>query len=162
VAQDNLRREAQSRGIDPERLINAPHAEMDMHIARHRLAGLFLDTLDYNAHSTASDALWAGLPMLTLPGATFASRVASSLAKAAGTPETVVASLQDYEDLAVALAQDETRLAALKQKLVEGRDTCALFDTQRFTRNIETAYRTMIERARKGENPAPMVVQGLD
>ena len=114
----------------PSVLIFASHVDMDVHIARHRLAGLFLDTLDYNAHSTASDALWAGLPVLTLPGATFASRVAASLAKAAGTPETIVASLQAYEDLAVALAQDEARLAALKQKLVEGRDSCALFDTK--------------------------------
>lgn len=160
TAQDNLRREAQARGIAAERLIFTTQVETDLHMARYRLAGLFLDTLDYNAHTTASDALWNGLPVLTLPGATFASRVAASLVKAAGTPETIVTSLAEYEELAVALAQDEAGLAALKQRLVEGRSSCALFDTQRFARHIETAYRLMLERARKGERPAPLAIAG--
>lgn len=148
---DNLRREAGAAGIDATRLIFAPFAPNEVHLARYRLADVFLDTLDYNAHTTASDALWMALPVVTLPGATFASRVAASLVKAAGTPETIVASLQDYEDLAVALATDDSRLAALRQKLDSGRASCALFDTTRFARHIEAAYRAMAERARKGE-----------
>jgi predicted O-linked N-acetylglucosamine transferase (SPINDLY family) len=141
AASRNLRREAKALGIAPERLIFAGRANLDAHLARHRLADLFLDTLPYNAHTSASDALWAGLPLITCLGETFAGRVAASLLRAAGLPELVTESLGDYEALASSLARDPAMLSALKAKLVH---TCAaspLFDTARFTRNLEAVYR---------------------
>jgi predicted O-linked N-acetylglucosamine transferase (SPINDLY family) len=114
---------------------------------------LFLDTLPYNAHTTASDALWAGLPVLTCMGRSFASRVAASLLHAAGLPELVTHSLADYEALAMSLAADPARLKEYKQQLDENRRTCALFDTARFTRHIEAAYMRMWEIHQRGEGP---------
>lgn len=144
TAAANLRREAQQRGIASGRLIFAPKMPNADHLARHRLADLFLDNLPCNAHTTASDALYAGLPVLTCMGNTFAGRVAASLLQAAGLPELITQSLQEYEQLALQLARDPQKLAALKTKLAQNRDTCALFDTQKFTRNIEAAYRDML------------------
>jgi protein O-GlcNAc transferase len=149
----NLKREARARGIDPQRLIFAPRALPAEHLARQRLADLFLDTLPYGAHTTASDALWVGLPVLTLLGTTFAGRVGASLLHAAGLPELVTHSAEEYETLALKLARDSAALAALKSKLVQNRDTCALFDTKRFTRNLEAAYHQMWERQQRGEAP---------
>jgi predicted O-linked N-acetylglucosamine transferase (SPINDLY family) len=140
AAKDNLRREAAKAGIAPERLVFAPRLPLADHMARHRLADLFLDTLPYNAHTTASDALWTGLPVLTCRGETFAGRVAASLLTAVGMPELITASLAEYEALALTLANDPSRIAALKQKLAANRDTAPLFDTGRFARNIEAAY----------------------
>ena len=117
AAPRNLRREAAARGVAPERLVFAPRIEAADHLARHRLADLFLDTLPYNAHTTASDALWAGLPVLTCLGTTFAGRVAASLLQAIGLPELITHSLDEYEALALQLARDETRLFELKRKL---------------------------------------------
>jgi predicted O-linked N-acetylglucosamine transferase (SPINDLY family) len=131
------------------------------HLARVRLADLFLDTLYYNAHTTAADALWAGVPVLTRPGATFASRVAGSLLGAVGLPELITTSLTDYEALAVALARDPQRLAGVRQKLARNRDVCPLFDTARFTRHIEAAYTTMWQRAECGERPQSFAVDPL-
>src|SRR5207244_3040228 len=139
-AEANLQREAQARGVDPGRLVFAGRLKVDEHLARHRLAGVFLDTLPYNAHTTASDALWAGLPVLTCQGSAFAARVASSLLHAVGLPELVTQSPADYEALALALATDAARLDAIREKLARNRDTHPLFDTDRFRRHIEAAY----------------------
>jgi protein O-GlcNAc transferase len=162
-APKNLCREAQARGIAADRLVFAPRVPLNEdHLARVRLADLFLDTLYYNAHTTAADALWAGVPVLTRPGATFASRVAGSLLKAIGLPELITTSLADYEALAVALARDPQRLAAVRQKLARNRDVCPLFDTARFTRHIEAAYTTMWQRAELGEPPQSFGVDPIE
>jgi predicted O-linked N-acetylglucosamine transferase (SPINDLY family) len=151
AVRNNLAREAVMRGVLPDRLVWAPRLPPAHHLARHRLADLFLDTRPYNAHTTASDALWAGLPVLTCPGVTFASRVAASLLHAAGLPELVTASLADYEALALRLASDPAALTALRAKLAANRLTTPLFDSARFTRHLEAAYRRMWEMRRAGE-----------
>ena len=158
AAPRNLRQEAAARGIAPERLVFARRIKPDEHLARHRLADLFLDTLPCNAHTTASDALWAGLPVLTCLGTTFAGRVAASLLHAIGLPELITVTMEEYEALALQLARDETRLAELKRKLVVHRETFPLFDTDRFRRHIEEAYVTMWERSQRGEPPAAFAV----
>jgi protein O-GlcNAc transferase len=149
----NLRLEAEKRGVAPERLIFAPKANVADHLARHRLADLCLDTLPYNAHTTASDALWAGLPVLTCLGETFAGRVAASLLKAIGLDALITSTFAEYEALALRLAGDPVHLAALKDRLIRNRDRSPLFDTQSATRHIETAYQTMAEIARRHEKP---------
>ena len=156
----NLRREAKARKVDPERLVFAPKMPPDQHLARQRLADLFLDTLPYNAHVTASDALWAGLPVLTCVGETFASRVAGSLLTAIGLPELITHSLKDYEAVALHLARSPSKLAGLRKRLQKNRLTAPLFDSKRFTGHIEHAYWMMWERYLSGEAPglieAPM------
>ncbi len=142
-AADNLRREAQARGTAPERLIFAPRIPLASHLARHRLADLFLDTFPYNAHTTASDALWAGCPVLTLAGETFVSRVAGSLLRTIGLPELVTASLDEYRETALELAHNPDRLADLRTRLEEGRTRSGLFDAAAFARNLEQAYAAM-------------------
>ena len=137
---DNLEREAVARGIAPARLVFAGDAPLDVHLARHRLADLFLDTLPYNAHATAVDALAAGLPVLTCKGNAFAGRVSASLLGAVGLPELVTEGLDDYEALALALARDPVRLQGLKQRLAHQLSAAPLFDADRFRRNIEAAY----------------------
>ena len=149
----NLRLEAAKRGVAAERLIFAPTAGVADHLARHRLADLCLDTLPYNAHTTASDALWAGLPVLTCLGKTFAGRVAASLLKAIGLDALITPTLAEYETLALRLVHEPAYLANLKDTLNRNRDTCLVFDTQSATRHIEAAYRTMAEIARRHENP---------
>jgi protein O-GlcNAc transferase len=149
----NLRLEAEKRGVAAERLILAPKASVPDHLARHRLADLCLDTLPYNAHTTASDALWAGLPVLTCLGETFAGRVAASLNKAIGLDALITRTLAEYEALALRLARDPAYLASLKDSLNRNRDACLLFDTQSATRHIETAYLTMAEIAGRREKP---------
>ena len=139
----NLRREAERRGVAADRLVFAPPRPQPEHLARHRLAGLFLDTLPYNAHTTASDALWAGLPVVTCRGPTFAGRVAASLLKTVGLPELVTESLEAYEALALDLARDPERLADLRARLAAARATSPLFDADRFARDLEDAYRTI-------------------
>ncbi|HML11330.1 MAG TPA: tetratricopeptide repeat protein [Stellaceae bacterium] len=161
TAVTNLRREAAARGIDPERLIFAPRAEPADHLARHRLADLFLDNLPFNGHSTTADALWTGLPVVTCLGAAFAARVAGSMLRAVGLPELVTDNLADYEALTLRLAQDPKRLAAIKAKLAANRLTYPLFDTARFTRHIESAYETMRERTLRGEPPEDFAVEKL-
>jgi predicted O-linked N-acetylglucosamine transferase (SPINDLY family) len=162
-AQANLRREAEKRGIAGERLAFAPRVERNEdHLARLRLADLFLDTLYYNAHTTAADALWAGVPVLTCPGATFASRVAGSLLDAVGLPELITTSITEYEALALQLACDPQRLAFLRRKLAYNRRRFPLFDTDRFTRHIEAAYATMRERAERGEPPQSFAVAPIE
>jgi protein O-GlcNAc transferase len=140
----NLRNEARARGIDPERLIFAPKLSPGQHLARHQLADLFLDTLPYNAHTTCSDALWAGLPVITCYGKAFPGRVAASLLKAAGLPELVTTHLEGYERLALELAGNPALLKATREKLARNRLTTPLYDSDRFRRNIEAAYEAML------------------
>ncbi len=154
----NLRREASAREVDPARVVFAPRTELPAHLARHRLADLFLDTLPYGAHTTMSDALWAGLPAITCLGETFAGRVGASLLHAAGLGELVTRSPQEYESLAMSLAADPARLAAIRDGLRRDRLSLPLFDTPRFARGIEAAYARMWERACRGMQPEPFAV----
>jgi protein O-GlcNAc transferase len=140
----NLLAAAQSHGIAPERLIFAPPAALEVHLARHQLADLFLDTAPYGAHATACDALWAGLPVLTRRGTAFASRVASSLLTTLGLPELITESWDAYEALALDLARDPARRATLREKLAAARSTTPLFDTPRLARDLEALYRKML------------------
>jgi predicted O-linked N-acetylglucosamine transferase (SPINDLY family) len=149
----NLRRSAQARGIAPERLVFAPRMKLERHLARQSLADLFLDTLPINAHTTGSDALWAGVPLLTCLGAGFAGRVAGSLLNAVGLPELITETPDAYEALALELARNGGRLAATRAKLARTRKTHPLFDTERLRRHIESAFRTMFLRCQRGEQP---------
>ena len=158
AAPSNLRREAESRGVAASRLVFAPKVPLADHLARHRCADLFLDTQPWNAHTTASDALWAGLPLLPCVGTTFAARVAASLHHAIGMDRLVTSSLADYEALALQLARDPTLMADMKQKLARNRATYPLFDTDRSRRAIESAYAEMCARHRRGEPPASFAV----
>jgi protein O-GlcNAc transferase len=157
----NLRREAQSRGLSPERLVFAPRMPPENHLARQRLADLFLDTLPYNAHTTSSDALWAGLPVLTCLGSAFPGRVAASLLHAVGLPELVTHSLDEYYAQAVELASNPERLRGLRQRLLRDRTRHPLFDTARFCRHLEIAYTRMWERQQAGLAPESFAVAPL-
>jgi predicted O-linked N-acetylglucosamine transferase (SPINDLY family) len=157
----NLRREAAARGVALERLVFAPRMSLAEHLARHCRADLFLDTLPVTAHTTGSDALWAGLPVLTCAGETFASRVAGSLLTAIGLPELITHSLAEYEARALHLAVHPNELAALRERLAQNRLTAPLFDTPRFTRHLETAYRMMWEIYLKGEPPRQIKILPL-
>jgi protein O-GlcNAc transferase len=150
---DNLRHTAESHGVAGTRLIFAPRVAVEKHLARLKLADLFLDSLPYNAHTTASDALWAGLPLLTCRGTSFPGRVAASMLGAAGLPDLVAETLGDYERLAVMLVSDTARLGAIRQRLLKNRLDCALFDTDRFRRHIEASYATMWDIWLCGEKP---------
>jgi protein O-GlcNAc transferase len=158
----NLRGEAAARGVDPARLVFAARMAPDEHLARHRLADLFLDTLPYNAHTTASDALWAGLPVVTCRGESFAGRVAASLLHAVGLGALVASSLQEYEMLALRLARDASLRAEIKNRLEQNRLQYPLFDSARFCRNIETSYETMWQRWQRGKAPASFAVTTQD
>jgi predicted O-linked N-acetylglucosamine transferase (SPINDLY family) len=161
-APQNLRREAEKRGVAGDRLLFAPMvARNEDHLARVSHADLFLDTLHYNAHTTAADALWAGVPVLTCAGETFASRVAGSLLGAVGLPQLVTSTLAGYEKLGLALARDPTRLATLRDTLARNRTTFPLFDTGRFTCHIEAAYTAMWQRAERGEPPQSFAVSPI-
>ena len=153
AATGNLRREARARGVDPDRLVFAGRTRTQDYLARYRLADLFLDTLPFNGGATASDALWAGLPVLTCAGQVYAARMAGSLLHAVGLPELVTDSLGDYEELAVQLARDAKRLRETKAKLERNRLSMPLFDTGRFTRNLEAAYAAMWAIRQQGEAP---------
>jgi predicted O-linked N-acetylglucosamine transferase (SPINDLY family) len=158
IVKDNLRREATLRGIDPTRLVFMEELPHDEYLARHALADLFLDTVPYNAHATGSNALWTGLPLLTCRGNTLAGRVGTSLLHAAGLPELVSENLKEYEALALKLATDRALLQAIRRKLRENRDTCPLFDTDRFRCHLETAYSMMWELYLRGESPRSFAV----
>jgi predicted O-linked N-acetylglucosamine transferase (SPINDLY family) len=158
-ASRNLKREAETRSVSPERLVFAPFlAGIDDHLARLTLADLFLDTLPCNAHTTASDALFVGVPVLTTPGSTFAGRVAASLLSAVGLPELIAPSLSAYEARALELARDPQALRAIKAKLDSNRASGPLFDTARFTRHLEAAFAGMRERQRRGLAPQGFTV----
>jgi protein O-GlcNAc transferase len=154
----NLQQEAERRGVAPDRLIFAPRVGLDDYLARFRLADLFLDTLPYNAHTVASDALLAELPVVTCAGSSFAGRVAGSLLNAVGLPELITATLEDYESLALKLARDRDMLSQIVAKLTRNRRSFPLFDTRRFCRHIESAYHTMWQRHQRGEPPAGFAV----
>ena len=146
IAKENLIEEAVTRGIDSSRLIFAERLPIEEHLARHDFADLFLDTFPYNAHTTASDALWAGLPVLTLIGHTFPGRVAASLLSAIGMTELIVNTQEEYEASAIELALSSKRLVDIKLKLANNRLSTPLFDTPLFTKNLEAAYIEMYER----------------
>ena len=154
----NLRREASSRGVAPDRLIFAQHEPLERHLARLRLADLMLDTLPYGGHTTASDALWAGTPVLTRMGKTFPGRVAASLLSAIGLPELITRSSDEYEALACELVGNPRRLQEIRAKLARNRNEMPLFDTARMMRNLESAYIGMWERHQRGEQPASFAV----
>ena len=140
-----LLRWAEQDGMDTNRLIFADRAPLEEHLARHALADLFLDTLPYGAHATAADALWAGLPVLTQMGDVFAGRVGASLVTAAGLPELITRTPEEYEATALSLARDPARLKAIREKLAANRATAPLFDMAAFTRNLEAAYEAMLK-----------------
>jgi protein O-GlcNAc transferase len=158
-AETNLRKEAAARGIDPTRLVFADRLPLQDHLARHRSADLFLDTLPYNAHTTASDALWSGLPVVTCRGKAFAGRVAASLLNAIGLSELVTHSLEEYESLALRLATDCSLLNEFRDRLEHNRLRFPLFDSDRFCRHIECAYTTMWELWQRGERPRSFSVE---
>jgi protein O-GlcNAc transferase len=161
TAEANLRKEAAAHDVDPARLIFAGRVRLDQHLARHRLADLFLDTLPYNAHTTASDALWAGLPLVTCQGEYFPGRVAASLLHAIGVPELVTHNLEEYEALALRLATDSELLCSLRDKLQKNRGKYPLFDTDRLRRHIEAAYTNMWQLWQRGEPPQSFAVEPL-
>jgi predicted O-linked N-acetylglucosamine transferase (SPINDLY family) len=161
TARDNLRREAASRGVQPHRLVFAPELAYNEHLARLQLADLFLDTLPYNAGATASDALWAGVPIVTCTGDSFASRMAGSLLRVAGMPQLVTGNLEDYQTLALQLARAPALLAETRKRLAQFRLESPLFNTERFCRHLEKAYISMWERHQSGEPAASISVQPM-
>lgn len=154
----NLRAQAKARGVEPDRLIFARRLPIEQHLARQALADLCLDTFPYGAHTTAADALWMGVPVVTLVGEGFPSRVAGSLLNAVGQPELITTSYGAYEALALALARDKGRLQAIRTALQRNRRSSPLFDTARFTRNLEAAFTIMVERWRQGRSPSAIVL----
>jgi predicted O-linked N-acetylglucosamine transferase (SPINDLY family) len=154
AATGNLRREALQRGVNAERLVFARRMDSPAeHLARHRAADLFLDTRPYNAHATAINALWAGLPVLTFPGEGFAGRVAASLLKAVQLPELIATSAGNYEDMAVRLAETPQLHASIKAKLAHNRANSPLFDTRRFTRHLETGWKPAMRGCWRDSRP---------
>jgi predicted O-linked N-acetylglucosamine transferase (SPINDLY family) len=158
VTEQNLRREAQNRGIAPDRLVFARQTGYADYLARYLLADLFVDTLPFNGGTTVSDALWAGVPVVTCSGETFAARMGGSLLHAIGLPDLIAPSPEAYEGLARRLATDPQLLAQAKAKLAANRATHPLFDTDRFRRHIEAAYTIMYQRHRRGEAPESFAV----
>ncbi|MCC9620842.1 tetratricopeptide repeat protein [Thalassospira sp. MA62] len=153
-ARENLRKEAAVRGVDPSRLVFAARLREDLHLARHKHADLFLDSFNVNAHTTASDALWAGLPIVTVVGKQFAARVAASVLSAAGMSELITDTPEQYEELALELAQNRDKLDTVREKLVGQLSSCPLFDTRRYTRDLEAAYDQAYDRYFQGQAPA--------
>ena len=159
LATRNLQNEAQARGVDATRLVFGPRIPLAEHLARHRCADLFLDTLPCNAHTTASDALWAGLPVLTRAGNSFAGRVAASLLNAIGLPELITSCQKDYEALAITLANQPGQLATLREKISRNRLHAPLYNTALFTRHIEAAYEVVHARSLVALPPQHVIVQ---
>jgi len=162
TSEANLRREAAARGVDPARLIFAERMAQDEHLARQKVADLFLDTFTVNAHTTCSDALWAGLPVLTLPGRQFAARVGASLVSAANLPELIADSEADYEARAYALAMDPEHILSLRSKLMVNRRKAPLFDSAGYARHLEAAFDAAFERWRTGEAPTHLTLLAND
>jgi len=157
-AEDNLKIEVKARGIDISRLVFGGYMSTEEYLARYKACDLFLDTFPYNAGTTASDALWAGLPVLTLMGRSFASRVAASLLNAVGLPELITSTQEEYEALAIELALNPHKLADIKLKLAKNRLTTPLFDTPLFTKNLESAYTKMYERYQTDLEPDQIAI----
>ena len=162
VAARNLREEARRRGVAPDRLVFAPRAGHEAHLARQRQADLFLDTFPYNAHVTASDALWEGLPLVTRLGSAFPGRVAASLLNAVGMGDLVTSTDEEYKRLALRLATDQAALGGVRARLLSNRSSHSLFNADRFRRHLEAAYEMMHERCRRGEPPAAFAVPASD
>jgi predicted O-linked N-acetylglucosamine transferase (SPINDLY family) len=161
LAERNLRREAEERGVEAGRLIFAPRVDdAAEHLARYRVADLFLDTRPYNAHATAMDALWSGLPVLTCSGRSFQGRVAGSLLRSAGLSELVTETLDEYEARARRLALEPELLAGLRGRLERSRSSAPVFDVRRLCRHLERAYRQMWEKWREGDPPRGFEVAG--
>ncbi len=158
TAENNLRRAAAAKGVDPQRLVFAGRMSPAEHLARHQLADLFLDTLPYNAHTTASEALWTGLPVLTRIGETFAGRVAASVLNAIQLPDLITTTAESYEQVAIDLAMHPERLADVRHRLANNRHATPFFDTVFFTRDIENAYRTMHRHHREGLTKEDIIV----
>jgi predicted O-linked N-acetylglucosamine transferase (SPINDLY family) len=158
VVERNLRKEAERRGVDPDRMVFGKFLAQEDYLARFRTMDLFLDTLPYNAGTTASDALWAGLPVLTCAGRAFASRVAASLLNAIELPELVTSTTEQYEEMAVQLAENPELLEKIKQKLAQNRLKAVLFDTCLFTKHLEVAFSRVQERHRAGLAPQTIFV----
>jgi predicted O-linked N-acetylglucosamine transferase (SPINDLY family) len=150
---NHLQRAAGEQGIDPARLCFAPRVNMTEHLARHHFVDLFLDTFPVNAHTTASDALWMGCPLLTLAGATFVSRVAGSLLRAVGLSELITTTCEQYEIAALQLAQNRPRLREIREHLNHVRETSSLFQGASFARHVESAYESIWLRYAAGEPP---------
>src|ERR1700680_5125521 len=159
AAENNLRKEAAVRGIDPTRLVFADRVALGRHLARHRLADLFLDTLPYNAHTTAVDAVWAGLPLVTCRGQAFAGRVAASLLEAIGLPELITETPEQYEALAMRLAADASLCSEFRKRLEQNRLVYPLFDADRYRSPLETAYTRMWEFWQRGAPPRSFAVE---
>jgi len=158
VSRDNLHATASAAGVDPARLVFAPRMPLGRHLARHGCADLFLDTMPYGAHTTASDALRMGVPVLTMLGKTFASRVAASQLRTLNMPELVTSSLEQYEELALTLARHPGRLRALKEQLKSNAATSDLFNTDVFRGRLEDAFTKMLEHYRRGQPVASFVM----
>ncbi|CAN2532077.1 hypothetical+protein [Methylocapsa aurea] len=152
---DRVRAEAKARGVAPERIVFADKMANPQHLARYALADLFLDNFPYGAHTTAADSLWMGVPIVTYPGRSFASRVCASLVRAAGVGELACASAEDYIALAIELGKDRRKLAGVRDKLAKARDTSLLFDTPRLVAELETLYRAMWSDYESGALPRP-------
>ena len=158
LASENLKKEAKKAGVDPNRLIFAGNLPKEEHLARIKLADLALDTFTYNGHTTTSDCLWAGVPVITLKGNHFASRVSASLLMVAGLPELITHSQKEYEDLAIELATNPKKLAAIHESLILNRESCPLFDTQKFTHDIEAGYKKIYQNFISGGKPKEIVI----
>ena len=158
LASENLKKEAKKAGVDPDRLIFAGNLPKEEHLARIKLADLSLDTFTYNGHTTTSDCLWAGVPVVTLKGNHFASRVSASLLTAIGLPELITHSPEEYEKLAIDLASSPKKLATIHESLILNRESCPLFDTKKFTTNLEKAYQLIWNNYLSGKNPQHIVV----
>jgi protein O-GlcNAc transferase len=156
---DSIRSEAEARGVAAERVIFAPRIDpRDAHLSRYQLADLFLDTLPFNAHATATDALWAGLPLLTCMGRTFPGKVAAGMLHAVSLPELITRDLREYEEKAVSLTQPGSELPRLRERLITGRATHPLFDLPRYRASLERAYERMVANADAGQAPASFYV----
>ena len=158
-SENNLCMEAEIRGVDPSRLIFAGRVPMEEHLARHKLADLFLDTFAFNAHTTASEALWAGLPIVTKAGKGSAARAAASLLTAVGLPELITQTEKDYETLILQLANHPEQLTQIRQKLMDNRLSTPLFDTELYTKHLEEGYQQAYQRYFDGKLPRAIFVQ---
>jgi len=159
VAEQNLKIAAKKGGIEPHRLVFGPRVTKNRHLRRHQLADLMLDTRIYNGHTTTSDALWAGIPVVSLMGDHFASRVSASILKALGLPELIARSQKGYEKLAVQLAMDSAALKSLRKKIACNKSNHPLFDTRRYVRNLESAFVQMCRIRANGLKPEHIVVR---
>jgi predicted O-linked N-acetylglucosamine transferase (SPINDLY family) len=161
-AKSNLQKEAKQRGIDPSRLVFAENVTKEDHLARHKLADLFLDTFNFNAHSTACDALWAGLPLITKKGEQFGARNAASFLNAIGLPELIVKTEKDYEALALELATNKPLLTSITEKLAKNKMTTPLFDTETYTQNLEKAFEKAYTHYYKDVSPEDIWIRARD